>query len=508
MPSPIEKSAAGRAASADARAARFVVPTALLFLACLWLFVGYWTFSSRQEAVSGTEQVLRRLDYAVEEQTRRLFRMVDVFLGVADQWIADNPQRDPRSDAAFLRLIENFRRRTGDAIDIRLAGADGRLFPLVTPLSAGERPLGDDDFFRAAVGGDLRHFHIGAPQASGANGAWRIPVAHRLTQPRTDAAALVATIELSAFLALYEEVRIRPQGAIALMRRDGILLARAPHDERLIGRSVAGGELYRNLLPRAERGFGRIEQTATDALDKYVSYSVLGDLPLVLAVSAAVDDVLGHWRRQTLVIVLLALGVSVASLLAAFRLARALGELSARNAELQLLATTDQMTGVHNRHHFLSLLYHEFARERRHNTPLSLMILDLDFFKQINDGYGHAAGDEALRAFAKAAKRCLREMDALGRLGGEEFAILLPGTQVASAETVAERIRTAVAGIAIDTEFGTVRFTTSIGVTQSAADDASVDALLARADAALYTAKASGRNRVIVRLAGERHSRF
>lgn len=505
MPAPplIAGPSAGNAALAATRAARPVFAAAALFLVLLWSFVAYWTVGARQEAVTGAERILRGLNHAAEEQTRRLFRTVDLFLGVADQWIADNPQRDPRSDAGFQRLIDDFRRRSGNAVDIRLAAGDGTLLP----RSAGERPLGDDDFFRAAVGGDLRHFHVGAPQASGPNGVWQIPVAHRLTQGRPDAAALVATVELSALLSLYEEVRMRPNGAVALMRRDGVLLARTPHDERLIGRSMAGGELYRELLPRAERGFGHIARATTDAQEKYVGYAALGDLPLVLAVSIPADDVLGQWRRQALIVALLAGGVSAAALLLASRLARARVELATRDAELQRLATTDPTTGAYNRHHFLSLLYREFARDRRHDTLLSLMVVDLDFFKQINDGYGHAVGDEALRALVRTAARCLREMDAIGRLGGEEFAVLLPGTRAEQAEIVAERIRGAVAGIAIETEHGTVRFTVSVGVTQGAADDASVDALLARADAALHTAKASGRNRVVVRAAGERHGR-
>lgn len=503
-----QQSSGDNTAPADLRAVRFVVLMTVLFLAFLWSFVAYWAVSSRQETVDNAEQVLRRLDYAVEEQTRRLFKMVEVFLGVAEQWIADNPQADPRHDLRFLHLIETFRERTGNAIDIQLAAEDGTLFPLGPPAPPLVRDLRDKDYFRAAISGDERHFHIGTPESTGPNGLWQIPVAHRLKQRTRDGAALVAAIRLTALLSLYEEVRLRPNGAIVLLRRDGTLLARSPHDERVVGKSVAGGQLYREFLPRAERGFARLERTATDGMEKYVGYSVLGDLPLVMVVSAAVDDVMESWRRQVLIIVLLALGVSCASLLAAVRLARLLGELSVRNAELQHLATTDLMTGVHNRHHFLSLLYHEFARGRRYKVPLSLMILDLDFFKQINDGYGHAAGDEALRAFAAETTGCLRDMDAVGRLGGEEFGILLPATQVEQAETVAERIRAAVARIAIETELGTVRFTTSIGVTQTAIDDESVDAVLARADAALYNAKASGRNRVIVRLAGEIHSRF
>jgi diguanylate cyclase (GGDEF)-like protein len=478
----------------------FVVLTVVLFLGFLWAFVAYWAVSSRAEILQGTEQVLQRMDHAVGEQTRRQFTMIGVFLGVVDQWVTDNPGVDPRSDRRFLRLVENFRERTGHAIDIQLASEAGQVFPLLEKVAVSPSlAIGDTDYFRFALGGDSGRFFIGAPQVSSVNGNWRIPVAQRLTHPQKGVAAVVASVELSALLALYEEERIRPNGAIVLVRRDGTLLARAPHDERLMGKSLVGGQLYREFLPRAEQGFAKLDRTATDAMEKYVAYSVLSDFPLVTVVSTAVDDVFEAWRRQMLVIALLGVGVSIAALLSAWRLMRVLQELSVRTAELQHLATTDLMTGVNNRHQFLSLLYHEFARGRRYKAPLSLMVLDLDFFKQINDGYGHAAGDAALKTFATAATDCLRGMDVIGRLGGEEFGILLPSTAVDQAEAVAERIRVAVAKIAIDTDLGTVRFTTSIGVAQSQEEDESVDVLLARADAALYAAKAAGRNRVVVR---------
>lgn len=477
----------------------FVVLAALLFLAFLWSFVAYWAISSRQEELLATEQVLRRMDHAVSEQTRRMFSIIDVFMGSADQWIADNPTADPRSDLRFRRLVENFRRRTDQAIDIQVVSEAGRVTRLSSAENLPATDIAETDYFRMAMAGDSSRLFIAPPSATGPGGGWRIPVAHRLSHPRAGAAVLLASIELPALLALYEEERMRPNGAIVLLRRDGILLARAPHDERLMGKSLVGGQLYREFLPTAERGFVKLDRTATDSMEKYVGYSVLNDFPLLTVVSTSVDDVFDAWRRQMLIIVVLALGVSVAALLATRRLLRVLAELSTRTAELHHLATTDSLTGVSNRPHFLSLLYHEFARARRYKAPLSLMVLDLDFFKQINDGYGHAAGDSALKAFSVAAADCLRGMDVLGRLGGEEFGILLPSTAVDQSESVAERIRAAVAKIAIETEFGTVRFTTSIGVAQSQEGDESVDVLLARADGALYAAKAAGRNRVVAR---------
>ncbi len=496
-PAPLSPTSAA-ASSVDRRAVRLVVVFALLFLAFLWAFVGYWLVSSRQEAADHAEQVLRRMNHAVEEQTRRMFRTVELMFAVADLWVVDHPGVDPRRDAGFLKLVEDFRVRTEKAVDLHLVAADGTVASVTPGVPEFVSSVGEFDVFRDAMLGDGSAMPVGAPVKQPGN-TWLIPLGHRLPGKTRGAAALVATIRLDALIGLYEEGRWRPNGAIVLLRRDGTLLARAPHDERLIGRSLAGGQLYREYLPRAERGVAYLDRAATDSLEKVAAYSMMKDLPLLLVVSAERGDVYAAWKRHAAVIILLASAVTLAALYVANRLSRLLGELSARNAELHHLATTDAMTGVNNRHHFLSLLYHEFARARRYKSPLSLLVLDLDFFKQINDGYGHAAGDSALKAFAEAAGDCLRGMDVLGRMGGEEFAVLLPNTSVEQAETVAERIRNAVARIAIDTEYGTVRFTTSVGVTDTDERDGSVDALLARADTALYAAKAAGRNRVVVR---------
>jgi diguanylate cyclase (GGDEF)-like protein len=488
----------GQASSHNSRGVRFVVALVLLFIAVLWSFVAYWAISSRQERVGNAEQMLLRTNHAVEEQTRRLLTMLEVFFGVADQWMLDNPNADPGRDPRFLRLVDNFRMRSGGAIDVHLADAAGNIIALSSGGNAPREAIGEADYFRAATSGDLSQLHIGAPVAGGSDGAWQIPVAHRLARGK-GAAVLVAGIELSSLLALYEDVRLRPDGTVTLLRQDGVLLAQAPHDERLIGRSFIGGQLYREFLPRREHGVARLERTPTEPQERYASYALMRGFPLLTVVSMPVDEVAEPWRRQMLAVVLLALAGSMLAIVVSFRLVRLLTELSARTADLEHLATTDLMTGASNRYHFLTLLYHEFARGRRYKTSLSVLILDLDFFKQINDGYGHAAGDSALQTFAATTRDCLREMDAFGRLGGEEFGILLPNTAAAQAEIVAERIRNAVAGIAIDTEFGTVRFTTSIGVTQTEDSDESVDVVLARADAALYAAKAAGRNRVVVR---------
>ncbi len=170
----------------------------------------------------------------------------------------------------------------------------------------------------------------------------------------------------------------------------------------------------------------------------------------------------------------------------------------AQEHELRRLATTDALTGLANRRRFLEQLGLELARFQRYAKPAALLMLDLDHFKEVNDQHGHAAGDAVLRHFAALARRALRKIDRIGRLGGEEFGALLPGTDEEGARQLAERLRNRVAESPASTETGAIGFTVSIGVTLFAPADAKIESVLIRADRALYRAKETGRNRVEV----------
>jgi diguanylate cyclase (GGDEF)-like protein len=164
--------------------------------------------------------------------------------------------------------------------------------------------------------------------------------------------------------------------------------------------------------------------------------------------------------------------------------------------ELEKLATIDELTGLFGRRHFLSLANREFARQRRVETPVSVMMLDLDHFKRVNDTHGHAVGDSVLRTLADVLRAGLREMDVAGRLGGEEFSVLLTGAESTVAIEVAHRLRIAMAEQVVTTQSGDrVSCTISIGVAERDGDEA-LDDILNRADAALYAAKRAGRDRV------------
>lgn len=166
-------------------------------------------------------------------------------------------------------------------------------------------------------------------------------------------------------------------------------------------------------------------------------------------------------------------------------------------ARLQALATTDDLTGLCNRRHFIATAEQELERARRYRLPLALVMIDADHFKVINDRFGHHAGDLALKSLATVGRRHLREVDTLARIGGEEFALLLPQTGYPEALAAAERLRQAIEEEVIECDTGRVRFTISLGVASLDVDRIQrIEQLMQMADAALYRAKENGRNRV------------
>jgi len=166
-------------------------------------------------------------------------------------------------------------------------------------------------------------------------------------------------------------------------------------------------------------------------------------------------------------------------------------------AEVRALATTDPLTGLPNRRHFNERLHDEFGRMQRYEgPPASLVMFDLDHFKQVNDRYGHAGGDLLLCEFARRMRQDIRKVDTPGRLGGEEFAILMPGTRPEEAAAFAERLRRALEGTTLESDKGPIRATVSIGISVLGKEDETPECALNRADQALYRAKEAGRNRI------------
>ncbi|MCL6701721.1 sensor domain-containing diguanylate cyclase [Pseudomonas sp. T1.Ur] len=173
-------------------------------------------------------------------------------------------------------------------------------------------------------------------------------------------------------------------------------------------------------------------------------------------------------------------------------------QIQAANAQLQLLSSTDRLTGLYNRGHWEGSLKAAYARHQRYGNALSLVMLDIDHFKHVNDTYGHQAGDKVIEQLAQLLREHARESDVPGRYGGEEFGVVLSDTDQAGARIFAERLRQAVEQLLVQYNGQDIRFTISLGVADLSVPANDHAELIARADQALYTSKKTGRNRVTI----------
>jgi diguanylate cyclase (GGDEF)-like protein len=184
------------------------------------------------------------------------------------------------------------------------------------------------------------------------------------------------------------------------------------------------------------------------------------------------------------------------SVLVILTVAVGMSKVAQSERRLLLESMTDPLTGLLNRRRFTDLSNREEARSRRHGLPFSVLMIDIDHFKRINDEHGHPVGDQAIKALADICTGASRPHDILARYGGEEFVMTLPQTREDGARVVAERIRSRVEASSLATGTAMVRFTVSIGVS-SYAKDMAFQQVIERADQALYEAKRGGRNRIV-----------
>jgi two-component system, cell cycle response regulator len=219
-----------------------------------------------------------------------------------------------------------------------------------------------------------------------------------------------------------------------------------------------------------------------------------GSADLVAGLEAGADDyivkpfVFDELQARTRV------GIRVAALQQ--RLAVRVEELKAAHDKLERLASTDALTGLYCRRRWYEFGADEIARHQRYKRPFSVLVADLDYFKRVNDTFGHAVGDDVLARFSQVLRDQRRESDVVGRVGGEEFALLLPEATLADAREVGTRIVTDCRLLKLPTSVGEVTFTCSIGAAEVTAADRTIENIVQRADEALYRAKHQGRNQV------------
>lgn len=295
--------------------------------------------------------------------------------------------------------------------------------------------------------------------------------------------------ELQARERRLSEITNTMSDGLLVMDRDGRITFANPEALALLGYSMdelLGGDMHEMLHvsldgtpePRAECRMLAVRQTGATYRGEEETFRCKDGAILPVSVSASVIAREGE----------------INSIVVAFH------DITLRKQlelELERRAQTDALTGLNNRRHFYELAESELSRSRRYSAPMAVLMLDLDNFKLINDTHGHHAGDAVLQSFSQTCLKTLREIDIIARIGGEEFAVLMPETTSEQGLDAAERLRVALAESEVVVEHGErLHFTVSIGVTCLCSADQNIDEVLKRADEAMYQAKHAGRNTV------------
>ncbi|WP_232628606.1 sensor domain-containing diguanylate cyclase [Methylobacterium sp. Leaf118] len=354
----------------------------------------------------------------------------------------------------------------------------------------------DRDYFQAHKRRSDLGLYVSRPVVSRLLGVPVVVVSRRIDKPDGSFGGIVlGSLKLSYFSRLFERVRLGPGSAINLYLRDGTRLMRHPAIEGDIGGSIVETPSYGHFRDRRSGHFRGA--SVRDGVDRYNAFTQVADLPLVLNVAVAIHEIEAEWRNKAVVIglsVLILCGLTIAlSVLFGGELRRS----AAMQAELARLSRTDSLTGLANRRRFDEAFARASNAARRSSRPLTLLLIDADHFKRINDHHGHAVGDAVLRKLAGSLRAgAHRPEDLACRVGGEEFAILLPDTDLDGAVPVAERVHRAVSALSIPRagiDAGSV--TVSIGIASGLdGGEDTAERLYRRADAALYAAKKAGRN--------------
>ena len=357
----------------------------------------------------------------------------------------------------------------------------------------------DREYFKVHRDNPNVGLYVGDPYASRLRGgSLSIPLSRRLSRPDGSFAGVVLiAVQLDYFRKLFAALSLGAHGSVALISRGGAMIMRQPYDEKVIGRNISNASTFRQFLQAPEGSFS--DTSTLDGVERLYYFKNLSNLPLIIMVAQAHADIYAAWRHRALVIasVMAVLAVGFVGLSIAFGVQ--LRHRMRAESELAMLARTDGLTGLNNRRTLGEILDQEWRRAKRNRSVLSLLFVDIDWFKLFNDTYGHQAGDDALAAVAKCIGENIRRPgDSAARYGGEEFVIVLPDTSPEGAVSIAEKIRAAIADLAIEhaaSRYG--RVTASIGAAAWTPDgDVDVSAVIRAADQALYEAKATGRNKV------------
>ncbi|MCW8277359.1 GGDEF domain-containing protein [Pseudomonas sp. PCH199] len=477
------------------------------------LLTAWQIWTARESTLSDIETDIVNLTNALNTYTEGAFKQSElVLLGLTERIEKDGT--GPQQLERLRLLVAQEMNALAQLNSVVLYDAQGNWtfsseMPALTQTNNADR-----EFFKHHRDNRDRGVFIGPAILSRATGAWVISVSRRIDHPNGDFAGVIAvTISLEHFLKLYRTIHVGQFGAISLTSSDGHLLVRFPFHDEDIGRDLSRAPIFSQHLRSTSSGTVAFA-SKVDGIHRIYAFKRSDQYPLVTTVALGQSEAMQAWWTQTKqfsAVVALLLGLLVAlgrrlishisrRIGAEKKLRTAQTALIELNHSLEILAREDKLTGLANRRYLDQFLDVEFKRAKRLGSPLSLILVDVDFFKRYNDHYGHLAGDECLRIISQSIQRCVRRPgDMTARYGGEEIAVVMPNTDESGARSVAEAILRSIADERLQhlcSPFGIV--TVSLGLATCAPHDSDHNekTLINRADRALYLAKSQGRNRM------------
>ncbi|MES2534972.1 MAG: sensor domain-containing diguanylate cyclase [Pseudomonadota bacterium] len=458
-------------------------------------------WSDYRETQRLQETTVRDISIVVDAQIHTSVQQAETMLGLLADLIQANKELENLRQPASYRNLKSYCAGLTGCKSIVVADPAGRVVALSDTPDVPNFNVADRVYFQLAK--KTGKLFVGPAVVSRVAGS---PILFSIARPVYDTsgtllAIITAGMTTSHLTEFYGLLGFNVSPAITVFKGNGDMVAHQPDINKYVGGNFASDSLFTKQLPQSPAGIYR-SASSLDGKMRIASYRSIPDWDLVVYSGIGIDDAFQQWRVRTwrtVVTGFLALCLIYLILYFGFRSTYREYKLRKKNVELNRLTNLDGLTAIGNRRFFDATLKKEWARYLEEGNELSLLLIDVDYFKLFNDTYGHQSGDECLKQVAAALKASYhRDIDMVARYGGEEFAAILT-TDLMGASAVGERMRRAVEALAIPHSASPADpvVTISIGVASVSSSKARNPAeLIKAADAALYKAKQCGRNQI------------
>lgn len=476
----------------------------LLFLAmtvCL-LFTGIWTYQilqGREAAITLAQANTANLVRIIEAANNRTIQAIDLTLGNVETIVKRNGWNTSHDTNASLRSLL---REAPQVREVAFADSSGRVISTSRSDISTAVHIREEAYFKKASEGSLPPLFISTPRPgrllgdSATEGQWHLIMCHTVFNDGGDFAGVaLAVINPGFFHELIQALDVGDNGYVAYYRYDGKLLMSSTSSAMQLSEDKNVNELlFGRYLPKKEWGTFIEKHKGENSHTYIISYRATSRWPLLVAVGLNQDEVLKPWRAETLDFSILMAGSLVVLLLLAIVVYKQ--QLLQEKMSIKLVeAHHDALTGIPSLRLCLDRLTNALTRATRENEMLAVFFIDLDGFKAINDTHGHEAGDYVLQQVAVRLSSCVRQMDTVGRLGGDEFLMILPKIKdVSILEKIGRKVVRSV-NKPIHWKKENLLVSASVGITIHPGDGNEADQLIKNADIAMYAAKKSGKNR-------------